>query len=159
MVHHWMRQIRINCTQLHHHLFLSGKIQVSLCDKSSNQYISLGLQVISSWVMWNLSQVSQRDKINNQTPQKVFIDQRPQEHNTEVKVWAEYRPSELKINSGTKIWQFYCLHDTIKSPHNPSVIFKMNPTSVYSKPLNISERVSRFTAIQWKQTHLWPLGV
>lgn len=48
--------------------------------------------------MWNLSQVSQRDKINNQTPQKVVIDQWPQEHNAEVEVWAECKlhPSENK---------------------------------------------------------------
>ena len=29
--------------------------------------------------------------INSQTPQKVFIDQQPQERNTEVKAWVEYR--------------------------------------------------------------------
>lgn len=48
IMHHWMQQILINCTLLHHHLSLSGKTQVSLCDKSPNQYISLGLQVICS---------------------------------------------------------------------------------------------------------------
>lgn len=103
IMHHWMWQIVINCTLLHHHLSLSGKTQVSLCDKSPNQYISLGLQVICSWVMWNLSQVSQHDKINNQAAQKVFLLNSGHKKATQKwKCELNTDHTKLETNSGIK---------------------------------------------------------
>lgn len=139
-MHHWMWQIIINCTLLHHHLSLSGKTQVSLRDKSPNQYISLGLQVICSWVMWNLSQVSQRDKINNQAAQKVFLLNSGHKKPTQKwKCELNTDHAKLKINSRTKIYDsFICITTSAQSQHS---LQDESNLKLFIKARNISEHI------------------